>query len=85
MGGDAISPVLPLKERQDLLLDLDHAASGEQAWRFYVVPGDPSKPFENEELDEAAKTWTGEWWKVGGGGTVSLKLDAQGKVDGGYY
>ena len=47
-----------------------HAASGDQAWRFYVVPGDPSKPFENEELDEAAKTWTGEWWKVGGGGTV---------------
>lgn len=46
------------------------AESGEMAWRFYTVPGDPSKPFENEILKEAAKTWTGEWWKLGGGGTV---------------
>jgi quinohemoprotein ethanol dehydrogenase len=45
------------------------ANTGEQAWRFYVVPGDPSKPFENPELEKAAKTWTGEWWKYGGGGT----------------
>src|SRR5580700_6776870 len=47
------------------------AATGKQAWRFYTVPGDPSKPFENPELAEAAKTWTGEWWKMGGGGTRS--------------
>ena len=47
-----------------------HAASGEQAWRFYTVPGDPSLPFEHEELAAAAKTWTGEWWKLGGGGTA---------------
>jgi quinohemoprotein ethanol dehydrogenase len=46
------------------------AATGKQAWRFYTVPGDPSKPFENSGLEEAAKTWTGEWWKMGGGGTV---------------
>jgi quinohemoprotein ethanol dehydrogenase len=45
------------------------ATTGKQAWRFYTVPGDPSKPFENPELAEAAKTWTGEWWKMGGGGT----------------
>jgi quinohemoprotein ethanol dehydrogenase len=45
------------------------AATGKQAWRFYVVPGDPSKPFENPELEKAAKTWTGEWWKYGGGGS----------------
>ncbi|MCP3986434.1 MAG: PQQ-dependent dehydrogenase, methanol/ethanol family, partial [bacterium] len=44
--------------------------TGELAWRFYTVPGDPSQPFEHPELEEAAKTWTGEWWKVGGGGTV---------------
>ncbi|MEM1402925.1 MAG: PQQ-dependent dehydrogenase, methanol/ethanol family [Pseudomonadota bacterium] len=44
--------------------------TGELAWRFYTVPGDPSKPFENPILEEAAKTWHGEWWKVGGGGTV---------------
>ena len=46
-----------------------HAATGEQAWRFYTVPGDPNLPFEHPELADAAKTWTGEWWKVGGGGT----------------
>jgi quinohemoprotein ethanol dehydrogenase len=44
--------------------------TGEQAWRFYTVPGDPSKPFEHKDLEAAAKTWGGEWWKYGGGGTV---------------
>lgn len=44
------------------------ADTGKQAWRFYTVPGDPSKGFEHPELEMAAKTWTGEWWKAGGGG-----------------
>jgi quinohemoprotein ethanol dehydrogenase len=46
------------------------SATGKMVWRFYTVPGDPSKPFENPELEAAARTWTGEWWKMGGGGTV---------------
>jgi quinohemoprotein ethanol dehydrogenase len=46
------------------------AETGKLDWRFYTVPGDPSKPFEQPELAMAAKTWTGEWWKMGGGGTV---------------
>ena len=46
------------------------AATGREVWRFYTVPGDPSKPFESPALEKAAKTWTGEWWKLGGGGTV---------------
>jgi PQQ-dependent dehydrogenase (methanol/ethanol family) len=46
------------------------AKTGAQRWRFYTVPGDPSQPFEHAELEAAAKTWTGEWWKVGGGGTA---------------
>jgi len=46
------------------------AETGKRVWRFYTVPGDPSKPFEHPELEAAAKTWTGEWWKWGGGGTV---------------
>jgi len=46
------------------------AETGKRVWRFYTVPGDPSKPFEHPELAVAAKTWTGEWWKMGGGGTV---------------
>ncbi|MBT7641629.1 MAG: PQQ-dependent dehydrogenase, methanol/ethanol family [Rhodobiaceae bacterium] len=45
--------------------------TGEQDWRFYTVPGDPNLPFEHPEMEEAAKTWKGgEWWKIGGGGTV---------------
>jgi quinohemoprotein ethanol dehydrogenase len=46
------------------------AETGTLAWRFYTVPGDPSKPFEQPILAEAAKTWHGEWWKLGGGGSV---------------
>ena len=44
--------------------------TGELAWRFYTVPGDPSLGFENAAMEMAAKTWNGEWWKLGGGGTV---------------
>lgn len=43
--------------------------NGKELWRFYAVPGDPSKPFENKAMEEAAKTWAGEWWKYGGGGS----------------
>ncbi len=45
------------------------AQTGTLAWRFYTVPGDPSKGFEDEALARAARTWTGQWWKAGGGGT----------------
>ena len=41
------------------------AETGELEWRFYLVPGDPSLPFEHPELEMAAKTWGGEWWKYG--------------------
>ena len=48
------------------------AGTGKQAWRFFTVPGDPNKPQENDALTKAAATWprTGDWWKIGGGGTV---------------
>lgn len=46
------------------------AETGEMAWRFYTVPGNPADGFENEQMRMAAETWGGEWWKVGGGGTV---------------
>jgi quinohemoprotein ethanol dehydrogenase len=42
--------------------------SGKLVWRFYTVPGDPSKPFESKALEMAAKTWKGDGWKYGGGG-----------------
>jgi PQQ-dependent dehydrogenase (methanol/ethanol family) len=47
------------------------ATTGKEVWRFWTVPGDPAKGFESKALERAAKTWSGEWWKVaGGGGTV---------------
>jgi len=46
------------------------AETGRLVWRTYTVPGDPSKPFESEAMRRAAATWSGEWWKAGGGGTA---------------
>jgi len=46
------------------------AETGRQLWRFHTVPGDPAKGFENPAMEMAAKTWFGEEWKKGGGGTV---------------
>ncbi len=46
------------------------ADTGELIWRTYTVPGDPRDPFESDAMAEAADTWSGEWWKLGGGGTV---------------
>ena len=45
-------------------------ATGKLAWRFHTVPGNPQRGFENAAMAMAAKTWSGEWWKYGGGGTV---------------
>jgi PQQ-dependent dehydrogenase (methanol/ethanol family) len=46
--------------------------TGKLAWRFYTVPGDPSKAFEQPEFADWAKSWDpkSEWWKIGGGGPV---------------
>ncbi len=46
------------------------AETGKQLWRFWTVPGEPAKGFENAAMEMASKTWAGEWWKHGGGGTV---------------
>ena len=46
------------------------AHTGEQLWRYYTVPGNPADGFEQPELEMAAETWNGEWWRLGGGGTV---------------
>ena len=55
------------------------AETGALTWRFYTVPGDPASPPEQPILAEAAKTWHGEWWRAGGGGTVweSLSYDPE--------
>lgn len=46
------------------------ANNGDLLWRFYTVPGNPAEGFENDILALAAETWSGEWWALGGGGTV---------------
>jgi PQQ-dependent dehydrogenase (methanol/ethanol family) len=46
------------------------AETGTLVWRFYTVPGDPAEPFESPHLAMAAATWSGEWWKIGGGATA---------------
>ena len=51
------------------------ARTGKRRWRFYTVPGNPANGPDGEVSDAplrdlAAKTWNGEWWKYGGGGTV---------------
>jgi quinohemoprotein ethanol dehydrogenase len=45
------------------------ANNGDELWRWWAVPGDPALGFEQPELEMAATTWNGEWWKTGGGGT----------------
>ena len=47
------------------------AATGEQVWRFFTVPGNPADGFEDTTQAWIASTWSGEWWKNGkGGGTA---------------
>lgn len=55
------------------------AKTGEMAWRFYTVPGNPADGFESPALKMAAETWKGEWWELGGGGTVwdSMSYDPE--------
>jgi alcohol dehydrogenase (cytochrome c)/quinohemoprotein ethanol dehydrogenase len=57
------------------------AATGKMNWRFYTVPGDPAKGFENQTLEMAAKTWSGKWWEIGGGGTVWDSMAYDPKLD----
>ncbi|MEM7781266.1 MAG: PQQ-dependent dehydrogenase, methanol/ethanol family [Pseudomonadota bacterium] len=57
--------------------------TGERVWRFYTVPGNPADGPDGEISDaplaEATSSWTGEFWKQGGGGTVwdSMSYDAE--------
>tara|TARA_S200000501_G_scaffold188174_1_gene176993 strand:+ start:3020 stop:5269 length:2250 start_codon:yes stop_codon:yes gene_type:complete len=48
-----------------------NAKTGDEEWRFFTVPGDPSLGFEDPAMEMAAKTWKGgNYWEFGGGGTV---------------
>jgi PQQ-dependent dehydrogenase (methanol/ethanol family) len=43
---------------------------GSLAWKFHTVPPAPGQPLEDKAQADAAKTWTGDWAKYGGGGPV---------------
>ncbi len=62
-GGADLSPIRAYVTAYD-------AATGERLWRFHTVPGNPADGFESPAMEMAAKTWTGEWWNMGGGGTA---------------
>ena len=45
------------------------ADTGKLVWRFYIVPGDPAKPFENKRRWRwPPRPGPAQWWKFGGGG-----------------
>jgi len=50
------------------------AETGNLSWRFYTVPGRPGETdgaaSDKAIAEIAAPTWNGEYWTIGGGGTV---------------
>ncbi|WP_084420860.1 PQQ-dependent dehydrogenase, methanol/ethanol family [Henriciella litoralis] len=46
------------------------AETGDLVWRFHTVPDNPANGPQPDYLEAAADTWTGDWWELGGGGTV---------------
>jgi alcohol dehydrogenase (cytochrome c)/quinohemoprotein ethanol dehydrogenase len=55
-------------------------SDGSELWRFYTVPGQPgtnTAPY----LRRAESTWKGEWWRLGGGGTVWDSMAYDPKLD----
>lgn len=71
-GGADITPLRAYVTAYD-------AMTGEQAWRFYTVPGDPSKPADSKAEEMMRATWKGDWYGKGGGGTAwnAFSYDAE--------
>ncbi|HWW78823.1 MAG TPA: PQQ-dependent dehydrogenase, methanol/ethanol family, partial [Steroidobacteraceae bacterium] len=65
------------------------ALTGKPTWKFYIVPGDPAHTPEGAASDSimpmAAKTWSGQWWKVGGGGNDWDAIVYDPKLDLVYF
>jgi quinohemoprotein ethanol dehydrogenase len=57
------------------------AETGKLLWRTYTVPGDPAKGIESKALQAAAKTWHGQYWVAGGGGTIWDSIVYDPKLD----
>ena len=61
-GGGDITPIRGYVTTYD-------AMTGKRLWRFYTTPN-PTGPQENAALEMAAKTWKGDRFGGGGGGTA---------------
>lgn len=62
-GGADLSPIRGYVSAFD-------AMTGELLWRFYTVPGDPSKPADSKAEQVMRPTWKGDWFGKSGGGTA---------------
>jgi len=62
------------------------ADTGEQAWKFYLTPGNPADGPDGEASDDIMdmirETWSGEYWKLGGGANAwdSIGYDPELKL-----
>jgi quinohemoprotein ethanol dehydrogenase len=54
--------------------------NGKELWRFYTVPDRPGTNTA-PHLKRAEATWKGEWWTLGGGGTVWDSMAYDPKLD----
>lgn len=62
------------------------ADDGEMLWRFYTVPGSPDEiSVEPQHMADARETWNGEFWKLGGGGTVWDAMAYDSELDLLYF
>ena len=63
------------------------AETGKLAWRWFTIPGDPSKPAENEAMAKAAETWDPKfkYWENGGGGPVWNTFSADPELNLVYF
>ncbi len=71
-GGADVSPIRGFVSAYD-------AMTGDLLWRFYTVPGDPTKPADTKAEALMRATWKGEWYGKGGGGTAwnAFSYDAE--------
>ena len=53
---------------------------GKELWRFYTVPDRPGTN-ATPHLRRAEATWKGDWWTLGGGGTVWDSMAYDPKLD----
>lgn len=60
------------------------ARTGAKDWRFFFVPGKPGvrdNAASDEILAQAASTWHGRWWELGGGGTAWDAIEYDPELD----